>query len=274
MGRPTTKQVLLELLRVSPRPMAARQLVGVGKLLGFEENATRVALARLVQKGLLENHDGQYALTDEARSLGRWVEGWRRGDRRLRPWKRDWLCVLHPQGVTRTPRRRSHRALERLGFREGLPKLWVRPNNLLAGRDAVELELVELGLAEGAELFVAESFSATVTDRWVSDLWPIATLRANLTDALDAIAKSKPRLETLPTLVSLVESFQVGSGALRQLVRDPLLPDEIHDGSVRRELTRALQDYDRIGKTLWSPDRVASAIAEASITSKPKARLQ
>ncbi|MGB5812431.1 MAG: hypothetical protein WBG86_17970, partial [Polyangiales bacterium] len=155
----TPRQLLLGLLRVAPTPLPVRDLVAVGQLFGFEQNAIRVALARLVHRGLIGNDNGVYGPTASARHVGRWVETWRQGDKRLRPWKRQWLCVLQPGGLERTPRRRSTQALERFGFRLGAPRLWVRPDNLRADRDDVEVELVELGLAEGAEAFVAHGFS-------------------------------------------------------------------------------------------------------------------
>ncbi|MGB5812574.1 MAG: hypothetical protein WBG86_18710, partial [Polyangiales bacterium] len=78
----------------------------------------------------------------------------------------------------------------------------------------------------------------------------------------DAIAASREKLDAMPTLTALVESFLIGNQALQQLVRDPLLPDEICDGTERRALTRALQDYDRIGKALWTPGLVTVSLAQ------------
>ena len=266
----TPKQLLLELLRVAPDPLAVRDLVAVGRLFGFEDNAVRVALARLVRRGLVASRQGRYGLTEAASHLGRWVETWREGDRRLRAWKGDWLCVLHPQGAERTPRRRSTQALERLRFRLGNPHLWVRPNNLRAGRGQMELELVQLGLVDDAEVFVGQEFSSALHEKWAHDLWPTDMIQRDLRESLAEIERSRNELDTMPDIRALVESFLVGSRALHLLALDPLLPDEICDGTARRELTEAMKEYERIGKALWSPDLVAALLTDATNDPQPK----
>lgn len=258
MDELTPKQLMLAILRVAPGPMAVRELVAIGGLFGFEESAVRVTLARLVQRGHVANEGAAYALTSSAAQLGRWVEEWRRGEARLRSWNGSWLCVLHPGGVSRTPRRKSVRALERLGFRQGQSKMWVRPDNLRKCRDDVEVELIQLGLAHGAELFIGNEFSSTLTARWMRTLWDTDQIEADLRASLIEMEKSRSELESLPDVRALVESFLLGGRAVTQLALDPLLPDEILDGTARRDLTEALHEYDQIGRALWNPDVVAS----------------
>ena len=257
MGHPTVsvtpKSLLLDLLRVTPRPVAVRQLVAVGALFGLEGNAIRVALTRLVGRGLLASDErGSYRLAAEADPVGRWADGWRLGERRLRPWGGTWLCLWHPRGGDRGGRARSHRALGRIGFREGRDGLWVRPDNLRAHAPAVEEQLRELGLAAGSVLFVGQDLPGEVVAGWVDSLWPIEEIAASQRRALRDIERSHARLERLAGGEALVESFLFGGAAIRALARDPLLPEEIAPGRDRRALSDAMRHYDRRGRAIWN----------------------
>jgi phenylacetic acid degradation operon negative regulatory protein len=248
----TPKSLLLDLLRVTPRPVAVRQLVAVGALFGLEANAVRVALTRLVGRGLLASDErGSYRLAAEADPVGSWADGWRLGERRLRPWAGAWLCLWHPRGGERGARARSHRALGRIGFREGRDGMWVRPDNLRARAPAVEAQLRELGLMAGAVLFVGQDMPGDVVAGWVESLWPIEETAGSQRRALRDIERSRARLDRLTGGEALVESFLCGGAAIRALARDPLLPDEIAPGRDRRALGDAMRDYDRRGRAIW-----------------------
>jgi phenylacetic acid degradation operon negative regulatory protein len=254
VGHPTVtpKSLLLDLLRVTPHPVAVRQLVAVGALFGLEGNAVRVALTRLVGRGLLASDErGSYRLAAEADPIARWADGWRQGERRLRAWGGAWLCLWHPRGGERGVRGRSHRALGRIGFREGRDGMWVRPDNLRARAPAVEEQLRELGLMAGSVLFVGQEMPGDVVAGWVESLWPIEQTAAGQRRALRDIERSRARLARLAGGEALVESFLCGGAAIRALARDPLLPDEIAPGGDRRALGDAMRDYDRRGRAIW-----------------------
>ena len=255
--------MVLAVLGVAPGSMAVRELVAIGQLFGFEDNTVRVAIARLVQGGHVSNEGAAYSLTEGAELLSRWVEEWREGELRIRPWDGTWLCVLHPSGIDRTPRRKSTRSLERLGFRRDKPSLWVRPDNLRKRRDEIERELLQLGLVAGAEVFVGREFSSATTKRWTETLWPTRLIQSGLKASLSEIERSRRTLDSLPDVRALVESFVIGGRGVRRLALDPLLPDEICDGTPRRELTEALLEYDRIGKALWNAELVAPLLARS-----------
>lgn len=260
----TPKSLLLDLLRVSPQPVPVRELVTIGALFGFEGNAMRVALTRLVARGLVESDErGSYRLEPETTPLARLVDRWRLGDRRMRRWKGEWLCVWHPRGGRRAEQGASHRALTRLGFREGREGLWVRPDNLRAARPAVESDLRHLGLSDEAALFVGSGLPAGLTAAWCRTLWPAAALRATWRRTLARLERSHARLELIPRHEALVESFLVGGEAIRVLALDPLLPDEILDGADRRRLGEATAAYDAAGKSIWSDVLSAPALEAA-----------
>lgn len=245
--------MLLDLLRVASRPAPVRLLVAAAEVFGIEGNALRVALSRLVQAELVDTDgEGNYRLAAESRPLARLVDAWRRGDARTRRWDGGWLALWHPRGGPRGERRRSLTALARLGFREGLEGLWIRPDNLAAPRRELAADLAELGLARGAELFEARGFDAALTERFSSSLWPRAELRRGYKRALRALEKSAARLPSLSPERAMVESFRLGGAAIRVLATDPLLPDAILFGEPRRQLHRAMLRYDELGREVWT----------------------
>ena len=50
----------------------------------------------------------------------------------------------------------------------------------------------------------------------------------------------------------MAESFLVGGVAIRRLVLDPLLPDEIVPSAERHRLIESMRRYDRLGREIWS----------------------
>jgi phenylacetic acid degradation operon negative regulatory protein len=249
----TPKSLLLDLLRVAPEPVAVRRLVGVGDLFGFEANAVRVALTRLVAAGLVESDErGSYRLGAASSPVAALVDAWRLGDARLRAWKGGWLCVHHPRGGQRGARHKSLGALARLGFREGLEALWIRPDNLRRNREELVAELSALRLARGATPFLASDFSEALVGRWRTTLWPLAQLRAGWRRTLGRLETGSARLSRMSLEQALVESFVTGGEAIRVLALDPLLPDEILDGSERRRLHQAMVRYDERGRAIWN----------------------
>ncbi len=135
--RPTAKSLILDLLSTLRRgSMPVRALVAAGSFFGIEENALRVALTRLLARGLVERDErGQYRAGSRAGALDRWIKRWRALDQAVRPWDGTWVAAL---GITaRTADRGSRgeplRALRFLAFRELVPGVHVRPDNLAGG---------------------------------------------------------------------------------------------------------------------------------------------
>ncbi len=250
----TPKSVVLDLLRVTPDdlPVPVSSLVEIGALFGFNGNAVRVAVTRLVQAGLLESDErGSYRLAPQTDPLNRLIDEWRLGAARLRPWKGAWLAIWYPSGTSRSERSRSHRAMRALGFREGLDGLWVRPDNLAVQREELRARLRSLGLVDAAELIGAEGFSLCTTNRWTTSLWPVWELQDGYRDMLRDLQRSVKKLRTLPPTQGLVQSFALGGAAIRLLALDPLLPKEICSPELRHELTESMLRYDRLGRALW-----------------------
>jgi phenylacetic acid degradation operon negative regulatory protein len=250
----TPRGVVLNLVRVTPqRSVPIRQLVSLGALFGFNANAMRVAVTRLTAESLLESDErGSYRLGPAAAATHAHVEEWRRGEARMRPWKGQWWAVLLPVSASRGERRCTLRALTRLGMREGLPGLWVRPDNLRPSLSATGERLRALGLEDGAELFRASDFDERLATRFGRDLWPLRSLQRGYERALAALERSRGQLPTMPRARALVQTFVLGGEAIRVLATDPLLPDAILPGETRARLHEAMLQYDAVGRRLWT----------------------
>ncbi len=250
----TPKSMVLDLLRVAPAPgvIPVKSLVDVGAMFAFEGNAVRVAITRLVRDGLVESDErGSYRLAPRAAPLSRIVEDWCLGDDRTRPWRGRWLAVWHPRGGARAVRQRSRRALELLGFRDALDGTWVRPDNLVLDRAAIAARATELGLVDGAHVFVASDFASELAEQWTRSLWPVRALQRTYRSVLADLERSAARLDDMSAELAVVEAFMLGGTAIRTLALDPLLPDEINPGDARRRLHDAMLRYDAQGRTIW-----------------------
>ena len=249
----TQKSLLLSLFHAAGNTsIPIKTLVAAGEIFGFAGSTVRVTVIRLVRSGTLESDTrGMYRLSGRGRKISRFIGTWKEGEQRLKPWDGTWLCCLLPQKAYRTPGR-IRRFLNMTGFQEGLPSLWVRPNNLAMGIERLGSILSHPGGRDDMVQFVGYGFEDRITERWTRSLWPVDILMDTQNRFLQKINKSASRLDKMPLENALVESFLVGSEAIHLLFSDPLLPHDIMDPGPRQALTRAMIAYDRIGKRVWS----------------------
>jgi len=259
----TPRRVVLNLARVAPqRSLSIRHLLAVGGLFGLNANAMRVAVTRLTAEGLLESDErGSYRLGPAAAAIHEHVEEWRRGEARVRPWKGEWLAVTVPAATARAVRRVSLEALARLGLREGMPGVWVRPDNLRLSLDATNERLRALGLEDDAELFRARDFSRRLAARFAADLWPLRGLQRSYESAQRNLQRSLEQLADMPRETALVQSYLLGGEAIRVLATDPLLPEQIMPTEARARLSETMLHYDAVGHALWKGFASGSALA-------------
>lgn len=250
----TPKRLVLDLLRVArDKPVPVGALVGVGGLFGLTGNAMRVAITRLVARGLVASDErGSYRLSPATDPLTAHVERWREGESRMRVWQSEWLTVSLPRGADRSARRHSLRALGLFGFREGLDGLWVRPHNLAEPLPTTRERLGGLGLDPGAAHFVASHLDEPLRRCWETTLWPLAQLSQGYRRALESVERSRARVASMPAEQALVETFVVGGDAIRVIATDPLLPEAMLSSSGRRALSDAMLYYDEIGRGIWN----------------------
>ena len=251
-GSVTPRSVVLNVVRVTSEPaLPISRLVTIGALFGFTANALRVAVARLVADGLLESDErGSYRLGSKAAPVQAHVEDWRRGEGRMRAWKGEWLAVSLGAKAERAVRRSSIRALGRLGLCEGLPGLWLRPDNLAQSFELSVERLHTLGLEDSAETFRARDFGESL-ERRLRSLWPTRNLQQGYERVLRDLERSQRELDGMPRETALVQSFLSGGEAIRVLATDPLLPDAIMASETRRHLTETMLRYDRLGRRIW-----------------------
>jgi phenylacetic acid degradation operon negative regulatory protein len=252
---PTARTLVLDLLSTLRRgAMPVRALVAAGALFDISENSVRVALARLLADRLIERDErGAYRLGPHAQAVSRQVTSWRNLEARLRRWDGGWVGV-HTAGLGRVARaqlRRRLRALDWLGFRELRPGLSVRPDNLAGGVDAARRELRALGLEPDAPVFQVSALDPG-SEGAARGLWPTDRLVAGYRSTRLGLERSERALAVLPERRAMVESFQLGGAAIRQLALDPLLPDALLPSDERAALLETMRRYDRAGRACWA----------------------
>jgi phenylacetic acid degradation operon negative regulatory protein len=255
MRRPNARSLTLDLLsslRGGAMPVSA--LVAAARLFRIDQNALRVAIARLLGAGQIARDErGQYRLGEAAHAVDRRVLGWREADQRCVRWPGGWWLVRAralPPARSRG-RRQRERALLLLGFAELEPGFALRPDNLRVSLGELAGELRELGLEAGALLAHVAELDAESEARALS-LWRREAFAEAYARSLAELEASEARLSDLPEERAMAESFLLGGRVIRQLVLDPLLPEPLAPEAERRALVAALRRYDRLGRRVWA----------------------
>jgi phenylacetic acid degradation operon negative regulatory protein len=208
----TARSVLLSvLLGTAPPRLPASRLVRAGGLFGISEGAARTALSRLLAAGEVVVEDGWYGLADRlVRRQAR--QDASRADQRL-AWTGAWeLAVVYPDRRPAAERAELRTAMAALLLAEAREGLWVRPANLDAHRQP-EARAVVVAQCRAWEGRPQEEDPAALAAR----LWPL--------DHWAAVARAiSARIDAGG---DLAERFVVAAAALRHLLADPLLPDEL-----------------------------------------------
>ena len=236
------------LLPLDPPALPAARLVRAGELFGIAEGTSRVALSRMVAAGELEADAGRYRLT------GRLLERQARQNEGRRPSTVAWrgrfvVATVASERRSAAARAALRGALGRLRLGELREGLWMRPDNLgarwarLAETDPVATAGHCLWL--NAELADLEPTSPAELASRLFDLAGWAARAGELRAALSA---------TLPGLVAsdtgaLAPGFKVAAAAVRHLMADPLLPDELLPSGWPGAALRA--DYDAYERAYW-----------------------
>jgi len=243
--RPT--DVILDLLHSARgRCQTARALIDSGALFGVSENTIRVTLSRLMARGRIESpRRGLYQLSSETGALNDFVERWRLGEARVRPWQENRWLFAHADDTAPA----SVWALDALGFRTVRDGLFARPDNLALGAAELHSLAASIGLASDVLLIAGEPLGEAAAD-WMA-AWAPAALNADYHDALERLEASAARLDTLPGDEARLECFRLGGEMIHRLAKDPLLPAAFVDVDAREALWRTTFDYDRQGKDIW-----------------------
>lgn len=244
--------VILDMLRSRrPRRHRAGTLIEAGALFGFTANTMRVTLSRLAARGLIESPQrGVYQLTPETDALNDFVERWRLGEQRTRPWQSGrWLFAQVPE-----PSHQCNWALQALGFRTVGPNLEARPDNLaLAPADLRSLG-ESLGLARDVVLIAGEPQGDPIPSSWVS-AWQPAELDTQYAQSLQRLEQSSRRLAGLDEAEARLECFTLGGEIIHRLAKDPLLPAPLVNVQDRQALWRTMLEYETLGRKIWAGER-------------------
>jgi phenylacetic acid degradation operon negative regulatory protein len=248
----TPRRLIFGILQVAPQEsVSIKTLIAVGGLFGFSANTIRVTALRLIRNGAIENGArGQYRIISDASAVTRFITGWRLGESRIIPWDGGWTCCFLPKNQSRQ-KTKNQKVLSLLGFKEGMPKFWIRPNNLSMGFDDLKMVLFYFGLDKKAELFTAHQFSENITGQWKRLLWPVKEVEKKQNNLAEKLKASGDHIDALSFDDALVETYLLGSEAIHMLLTDPLLPPEIMPNTSRLTLTRSMLEYDALGKEIW-----------------------
>lgn len=215
LERPMGPRSVVASLLLGRRPpsMRAALLVRWCEALGFSENATRVALSRMVERGELLAADGRYELSGTFRILQA-LQDWAVTDA-LRPWNGEWTLVVagadRRAAVDRAAFRAAARAARLAPLRDGV---WGRPDNLPAH--------------VGAEAWALLAGQAT---RWVGRpepspdcvaLFGLSPWRARAELLLERLAATAAEITARPA--ELGRGFVVSAAIVQHLRRDARLP--------------------------------------------------
>ena len=246
--------LILDILAgASERRLPAQHIIRAGEIMGLSESTLRVALTRLVKSGKLEKQDRAiYALDTTRNRLQLDVGDWRARMGGMIDWHGDWVLIAESsQGqANATERRRHQRALSLRGFRQWKPHVQIRPNNLAGGLDGLRQDLSALGLSPDADLCLASGLTPAQSDR-VLALWDIPALEQTYQTLTETVETSLARLDTLEPDAAARESLLTGRDLIRNMLQDPLLPQEVlHDASLR-ETADAIAHYQDHSRAIW-----------------------
>jgi phenylacetic acid degradation operon negative regulatory protein len=250
---PTARRLIIDLLSTlrEGAAMPVGALVEAGGLFGLSGNNVRVSIARLLAgRQITRDERGRYRLGERTRPIGRRVRSWRDLNRTPRRWSGGWIAV-HSAATGRAGKAARERALRLLGFAMLQRGLWLRPDNLAASIAEVRAELAALGLPKGDLVFSLCELDRD-GERRARCLWDVGEIRRTHRELRGEIARSTARLPKLSTGAAMAESYLLGGRALRHLILDPLLPEQICPTAERDALFSAMRDYDRLGRLAWA----------------------
>ena len=234
------------------KPLAVQNLIYACSLFGISGGTVRVNIARLVSESCIKTTGrGYYELCSEYSDFSDNILRWRTALDQLIPWSGDWLAV-YCGNLGRTNRKQNlsrERALKLVGFRALEKDLYIRPDNLAGGVGSIRSRLYDLGLDEEALVFKASELANSHDE--LANLWDTRGLIANYDSLTRKLATWLANIDQLNLKQAATESFIYGENAIRLMVFDPLLPEQLIDTGSRESFFRTLIEFDKKGHELW-----------------------
>jgi phenylacetic acid degradation operon negative regulatory protein len=230
-------------VRPSGRPVWSGGLVVLLGELGFTHGAARVALTRLVRRGLLErDRSGRLV---HYRMTGRCERLLAEGDGRIftlgdpRPDGDGWTLLWHqiPED-RRLERSRLARRLRFLGFGSVQDSVWVSPHDHVG--EVAEL-VGELGVSSFATVFAASVGSADGLPALVARAWDLSGLAARY----EAFDSEFSGYRARGVSLSDAEAFRVRTRLVHLFRQFPFIDPELFDSGplVSRARERAVRTF-------------------------------
>ena len=251
---PTAPALILDLLVSNEgKPVDAKHLHSAGELFGVSPSTIRVGLNRLVEQEKIRRVTrGLYALTDTENSLSNILGQWRTRSAMRTEWKEVWVGVLDGDVLRsdKTTWRRHMLAASLHGFMRLRPGLLVRPDNLKGGVAGVRQRLQPLKLAPSAVVCQIAHLSSH-DHAQACRLWNVRELDAQDQVLLDKLKRSLLRIEAIEPRLAVRESLLLGRMAIAQLMRDPLLPEQLRPSGTRSRLVSLTAQYQEVARKMW-----------------------
>lgn len=252
--RITPKRLILSLLSSTGlKEIEVFNLIEWGKIFDIEPAATRVAVGRLLRQNLISTVSrGKYRIGSEGELIAKTASQWANVEQRLGPWQGDWITVhiSHLGRTNKTALRARERAFRLNGFCEFVSGLWCRPANFTESLSETRQHLIELGLEPQAVITKCDGFPG-FEQRSLFQLWPVSQIEANYHQSLKLMHDSVIGLPNLGHREAAQETFLVGETVIRQINADPLLPEQMTDCALRREVIVKMQEYNELGRKVW-----------------------
>lgn len=243
---PTCGRLILELLTAIPQHTApAAVLIRGAAVFGFDDNAVRVALTRLRQRGLIASVErGIYRIGPSAEQTTGWIVTWRDRASWLAPWDGTWLALsVDLSDLTRTDQMHLQRWLQLRGFQATSRALFLRPANL--DRPWERLGAPPMPALTG-HFDVHGALPEQTLTHWRSGPW-----NAQMRRALERLRQARQSMADRSLEEAARLSFLTGSDAIAAIVREPLLPEPWTDAALRQQLIQEMTAFDELGKRLW-----------------------
>ncbi|KCZ90776.1 hypothetical protein [Hyphomonas johnsonii] len=250
----SARTLVLSLMSVrGRRAHGLAYLTRAGALFGLEPTAIRMAVTRLARDGMLESVErGVYAPGPKAAALTAEISDWRTAPDRTRAWEGGWTGVLtnHLGRTDRKDLNARMRALRLFGFAQAETGLWVRPDNLRLSLGELRATLTGIGLQDDALLVKITETAMPASVNW-RDLWSTDDLKTAYRAAIRAMDASRESAARMSVDEAARETLLVGQSVIRTINLDPLLPEEIGDADLFRQMVSGMDSYDRFGRACW-----------------------
>ncbi|MEG3178747.1 hypothetical protein U1872_21155 [Sphingomonas sp. RB3P16] len=254
LPQPGARTVILDLLSTRERETcSAAEIVRAGSAFGIEATGMRTAITRLkADHRIRQVARGLYAPGEASEPLQRRLQGWRTIIDRRGGWSGGWLLVVisSAERADRSGLRRTMRALDFGGFAEAEGGIWVRPENLHGGVATVRAELTALGALPSMLMARTHDFDVAREAR-LRSLWNMADVEPGYRSLAAALDAHGEHAFEEPLATAAATTLILGREAIRRLVHDPLLPDELGGVAALTDLLAAMTRYDRIGQLVW-----------------------